>query len=58
MAYELSLPAWYIGKSYFIFFNPSLSFPQNEAKIVVDERVKKENLETSFNWSIGFNYKF
>jgi len=58
MSYELSLPMWYIGKSYFIFFNPSLSFPQNEATILVDERVEKENLDTSFNWLIGFNYKF
>lgn len=58
MAYELSLSAWYIGKSYFIIFNPSVSFPQNEATIVEDERVKKENLETTFNWLIGINYKF
>jgi hypothetical protein len=58
LAYELSLPIWYIEKSYFIFCNLSLAFPKNEANILIDESVLNKKSNNTFNWLIGFNYQF
>jgi hypothetical protein len=58
MAIELSLPIWYIHKSFAISFMPSLVFPFNEATIIVDDIVVNEDLKETFYWMLGCSYKF
>jgi len=58
MAFEISLPMWYIHKSFSISFIPSLVFPFNEATIVVDDTIVEEDLKETFYWMIGCGYKF
>lgn len=58
MAAELSLPMWYIHKSFAISFMPSLVFPFNEATIFVDDAIVNEDLKETFYWMVGCSYKF
>ena len=58
MAVELSLPMWYIQKSFSISFIPSLVFPFNEATIVVGDTIAEEDLKETFYWMLGCSYKF
>ena len=58
MAIELSLPIWYSQKSLTISFLPTLVIPQNEANLVIDETLVKEDLKETLYWMVGFSYKF
>lgn len=58
MAVELSLPMWYIHKSFAISFIPSLVFPFNEATIVIDDTIVEEDLKETFYWMVGCSYRF
>ncbi len=58
MAIELSLPIWYVYKSYAFLFAPNLVLPQNESELSIDNIVVKENLETTFYWMLGVSYTF
>ena len=58
MAVEVSLPMWYIHKSFAVSFMPSLVFPFNEATIVVDDTIVKEDLKETFYWMLGCRYQF
>lgn len=58
MAIEFSLPMWYTTNSFTISFLPTLAVPQNEATLTVDGEVFKEELEDTFYWMVGINYKF
>lgn len=58
MAIEFSLPMWYMHNSLTFSFIPTLALPQNEAKILVDDNLIKENLKETFYWLLGVSYKF
>ncbi|WP_372792438.1 hypothetical protein [Lutibacter sp.] len=58
MAIEFSLPMWYTNNSFTFSFLPTLAIPQNEATLAVDGEVFKEELDETFYWMVGINYKF
>ena len=58
MAVELSVPIWYVQKSFSISFLPTLVFPQTEATIVAEDMLITEKLEETFYWMIGLSYEF
>ena len=58
MAVELSIPIWYVQKSFSLSFLPTLVFPQTEATIVVEDTLLTEKLEETFYWMIGLSYEF
>jgi hypothetical protein len=58
MAFELSLPIWYVQKPFILSFLPTLAFPQNEATIITEDTLVSEKLGTTFYWMIGLSYQF
>ncbi|ARV16886.1 hypothetical protein BTO07_10505 [Polaribacter sp. SA4-12] len=58
MAIELSLPIWYVHKSYAFLFVPNLVFPQNESELIIDDILVQEDLDPTFYWMIGVSYMF
>lgn len=58
MAVELSVPIWYVQKSFSLSFLPTLVFPQTEATIVAEDTLITEKLEETFYWMIGLSYEF
>ncbi len=58
MAIEVSLPMWYSEDSFTVSFLPALVFPQNEATILNEETLVKEELDNVFYWMVGISYKF
>lgn len=58
MALELSAPMWLTHKSFTITFMPVLVFPQNEATIIADETIIKEELDDAFYAMVGVSYRF
>ena len=58
MAIELSLPMWYVEKSWLFSFLPAYVIPQNPATLIVDDVVFEEDLENTFYWIVGLKYRF
>lgn len=58
MAIEFSAPIWYIKKPFILSFLPVFVLPQNPATLTVDSTVYEEDLESTFYWMLGLNYRF
>jgi hypothetical protein len=58
MSIEFSLPIWYTYKSYYAVFIPTFVIPQNEAVLLVDNALIKEDLDNTFYFIAGIYYRF
>ena len=58
MAIEFSLPIWYMAKPFTLSFLPVIVVPQNPATLSVDSVIYEEDLENTFYWMVGLNYRF
>ncbi|MFD0930978.1 hypothetical protein ACFQ0R_00045 [Psychroflexus salinarum] len=58
MAFEFSIPMWYVARPFILSFLPVLVVPQNPASLTVDSTVFEEDLENTFYWMVGVSYKF
>ncbi|GAA4941128.1 hypothetical protein GCM10023314_12600 [Algibacter agarivorans] len=58
MAFEFSLPIWYIHKPFAITFLPVWAIPKTPATLTAEDVIYEEDLENSFYWLIGASYTF
>ena len=58
MAIEFSLPMWYVSKSFIFIGMPVFAIPQNPSTVTIDSTVYEEDLENTFYWMVGVNYRF
>lgn len=58
MALEFSAPIWYVVKPFTFMFLPVFVIPQNPATLTVDSTMYEEELENTFYFMVGINYKF
>lgn len=56
LAFELSLPMWYIHPPFSVSFLPVLAFPMNPATFIVEDALVEEDLDTTFYWMAGISY--
>ena len=58
MAIELSAPIRYVAKPFTFMFLPVFVIPQNPATLTVDSEIYEEDLENTFYFMLGVNYRF
>ena len=58
MAIEFSAPVWFVAKPFTFMILPVFVIPQNPATLTVDSTVYEEDLENTFYFMVGVNYKF
>lgn len=56
LAFELSLPIWYVFQPFSISFLPVVVFPMNPATFISEDVLVEEDLETTFYWMVGVSY--
>ncbi|WP_299124674.1 hypothetical protein [uncultured Winogradskyella sp.] len=58
MAIEMSLPIWYIHKSFGAVIVPSYVIPQNGATLSFNDELVEEDLDNTFYFIVGITYMF
>lgn len=58
MAIELNLAVWYQAPPFTFSFMPSYVIPSNEAELLVNDTMVKEDIDSTFYWMAGISYRF